>query len=493
MGQHPTMLVIGLDGASWNLIDDWIEAEDLPTFKRLKERSCWGPLESSIPPITCPAWRCYSTGKNPGRLGVFWWQHIDVEKRQVSFPNSRSFKSRDLWDYLNDAGIRTGIVGMPGTFPPSPVDGFLVAGGPEAHSKGYAYPNSLEHTLNAEGYKVHPPISGPLQAGSPLIRDILKVIRMRFQTARRLLAQEPVTFLQVTTFYLNMLQHYFYRDEPVKRAWQLIDGELAQMVNDFDYVAVLSDHGTAPMKRTFFISAWLQREGYLYYEDEHRVADLLFKLGINRTAALSLLGRLGLAGFLSRFDSLIHFARRYIPDEEGVVSEAGGFLASGSEEGSLDGVDWKRTRVIASPQGPLYINREALTGEEEYEALRSELIEKLESLQDEETGEKPLARVYRREELYSGPYVTQAPDLVALDAEAYHNRGGMGRHILFGSSNWKGNNALHGLFMIGGPGIQEGKRVSGARIYDLAPTMLRLMGCRPADDMDGRVLQEIFE
>ena len=100
------MLVIGLEGACWNLIGKWVENGVLPNIKRLKEEESWGPMESCIPPITCPAWKCYSTGKNPGKLGVFWWVDLDLENKRVITPNSTSFKSKELWDYLNDAGYR---------------------------------------------------------------------------------------------------------------------------------------------------------------------------------------------------------------------------------------------------------------------------------------------------------------------------------------------------------------------------------------------------
>jgi predicted AlkP superfamily phosphohydrolase/phosphomutase len=151
------MLVIGLDGACWDLIVRWIESGELPNIKRLKERGCWGPMQSCIPPITCPAWHCYATGKNPGKLGVFWWQYLDLKNRKVITPNSKSFKSRALWNYLNDAGYKTGIIGMPTTYPPKKVDGFMVSGGLDCGNAGYTYPRELEIWLRREfDYKPRP-------------------------------------------------------------------------------------------------------------------------------------------------------------------------------------------------------------------------------------------------------------------------------------------------------------------------------------------------
>jgi len=85
-------------------------------------------MESCPPPVTCPNWRCYSTGKNPGKLGVFWWEKIDTEERTLTTPTSRSFKSSNYWDYLNDAGKTVGIMNLPMSYPPFEVDGWMVAG-----------------------------------------------------------------------------------------------------------------------------------------------------------------------------------------------------------------------------------------------------------------------------------------------------------------------------------------------------------------------------
>ena len=107
------MLVIGIDGACWPLIIKMIDAGELPNIKNLRENGVWGDMKSCIPPITYPAWKCYSTGKNPGKLGVFWWEYLDIEKQRSIIPNSQSFNSKEVWDYLNEYNIKTGIIGMP--------------------------------------------------------------------------------------------------------------------------------------------------------------------------------------------------------------------------------------------------------------------------------------------------------------------------------------------------------------------------------------------
>ena len=476
------IIVIGLDGACWDRIGEWVENGELPNISRLKDEGCWGPLQSCIPPITCPAWKCYSTGKNPGKLGVFWWERLDLENRRVIRPNSNSFKSRDLWDYLNGAGYKTGIIGMPTTYPPKKVDGFMVSGGPHCDYSGYTYPSELEDWLKQKfDYKIHPSLSAGDRGA---VDEVLNLIISNFEIAKTLIEKKPVDFIQVTTFHLNSpLQHYFGKGEPTKKAWELIDEKIGELIPDFDYLLIMSDHGNSPMIKNFFINAWLEKEGYLVRNKT--LYDFLFEFGFNSDRISKLINKLHLTQFLRRFEIIQNIARQ-IPDQRGLLGDYAG-------ESTFNRVNWQKTRVIGSPQGPLYINKEIMKNQDEYESLRAELINKLEGLKDIETNKNVIKKVYKREEIYHGRYVRQAPDLVALDADEYHNLGGIGKANILEKSEWQGNNARYGLFLFSGPGIRQGQHVDGVTIFDLAPTILHLMNVSIPEDMDGRVLKEIFK
>lgn len=484
MSERTRMVVVGLDGACWDLIEPLIRAGDLPTIRNLRNGGSWGPLASTVPPVTCPAWKCYSTGKNPGKLGVFWWQHIDVSARAIRIPSADWFGSKELWDQLNQAGIRTGVMGMPMTYPPRDLHGFMVAGGPDCASRCYARPADLERTLRSWGYHVHPSIEGRLENGSPLVDRILEWIELQFEVAERLLVREPLGFLQITIFYLNWLQHRFYDGEPVRKAWKLIDRRIARLVDRFEYVVIVSDHGTAPMRKVFFLNVWLEKNGYLRLAGRCSIAECLYRFGINKERVSDFCRVLRLGGLVSRSGVLKSLARRCLLDQEGLMSDR-----SGSE--AIAGVDWTRTLAIALPQGPIFLNRDLVRGEREYERLRDRLIEEIEGIEDPDGG-KPITKVYRREEIYHGEHTRRAPDLVALDADEYHNRGGLGRRNLFQESDWAGNNARHGLFLIRGPGVREGFPFDGMRIYDLAPTILHLMRAPVLDDVDGLIAEDVL-
>jgi predicted AlkP superfamily phosphohydrolase/phosphomutase len=71
MEQIKKVIIIGLDGATWNLIKPWADKGLLPTFKELMEKGVWGELESTVPPWTIPAWYSLFSGKSPVKLGFF--------------------------------------------------------------------------------------------------------------------------------------------------------------------------------------------------------------------------------------------------------------------------------------------------------------------------------------------------------------------------------------------------------------------------------------
>jgi len=474
------MLVVGLDGACWPLIEEWIKNGELPNIKKLRGSGVWGDLESTIPPVTCPAWKCYSTGKNPGKLGVFWWNEIDLKEKKIRPASALKFKSKEIWDYLNAYGFKTGIIGMPLTYPPKKVDGFMIAGGPDAGTKGYAYPKGVEEYLRKRGYKVHPyaVFAGEVKEDGPEVKEILEVIKMRFEIAKELTEMYPVHFLQVTSFYINgPLQHFFYNGTPVKKAWKLVDKEIGRLAKDFTYTMIMSDHGTSFMRKNVYINAWLKKEGYLY---RHRtLSEILVDLGITIQNIAYLLDKIKLKNFLAKFELLRKLGEK-LPENTGLRRGLGG-------EATLEGVDWKKTKAIALPQGPIYIPTK-----ENYEELRNELIEKLKKLKDPETGKNVFQGIYKREEIYWGPYVNKAPDIMVLDDDEYHNRGGLLNKEIFGTSEWKGNNARYGLFLLNGPGIKKGEKIPHIHIYDLAPIVLTLFGIKPPEDMDGVVRKELF-
>lgn len=474
------MLVIGLDGACWPLINDWVEEGDLPNIKKLRDDGLYGDLESSVPPITCPAWKCYSTGKNPGKLGVYWWNEIDFENKQIRPAYAGKFKSKEIWDYLNELGLKTGIIGMPLTFPPKKVDGFMISGGLDAGTKNYAYPKEIERYLDEIGYKVHPEkvFAGKIRSSGLEVEEILNIIEAKFDIAEELIDKYNVHFLQITSFYINSpLQHFFYKDDPVKRAWKIVDQKIGRISDRFNYVLIMSDHGTSELDKNVYLNAWLKREGYL--KRQKTISDTLKDYGVTIQRVANILDSIKLKNFLSKIEFFRNLGEK-LPEDSGLRRGLGG-------ESTLEGINWNKTKAIALPQGPVYI-----VDKKNYEKIREEIIEKLKGLKDPETKKNFFQDVYKREDIYSGEYLDKAPDILALDSDCYHNRGGLLLNNITGTSEWKGNNAKYGIFLINGPDVNKGRRIDNFTIYDLAPLILKLFDIEIPKELDGDVRQDIF-
>jgi predicted AlkP superfamily phosphohydrolase/phosphomutase len=171
---------------------------------------------------------------------------------------------------------------------------------------------------------------------------------------------------------------------------------------------------------------------------------------------------------------------------------------------SLEDVDWSRTVAFSKGNyGQIFINlrgREANGAVEpgsEYEKVMSQVIDRLRSLVDGETGRALIGPIWRREDLYTGPHTEQSPDIQFLPADMSNKPLGTldltsNKFItpVYGNS---GDHRMHGIMLGRGPELRRGVRVDGARIIDYAPTILHSFGVEVPSDMDGRVLESIFK
>ncbi len=474
-------IVVGLDGASFDLLKPWVEAGDLPALKQIFETGVTGDLRCVPPPVTSPNWKAYATGKNPGKLGIFWWHNVDVENQRVYRPVDRYHDHTEYWDIIADHD-EVGVIGVPTTYPPQSIDGVVVAGAPDAEDSGYTHPPSLEAELESK-FNYRPTKNGLIGDGnSDACEEVLELIDTRFETAQYLLDERSLSFLQVTTFYINALHHNLWDHEYTMRGWEIIDDHLASFLEDDCNLVLMSDHGHTEIETVFNINAWLEQEGYLEYETS--VTDTLYNLGINADR---------LKRFLVGVDSHIPAAEVRTMVEDATPQWVINRLPD--EDGELGGskheiADWEASDAIASAQGPVYLT--CGRNHPHYDDIRSELITKLSTLTDHHGW--PIANgVYRADEVYNGPYLSEAPDIIIDKAPHVNVREGFGAADVFqdSDSKWEGVNHRDGIFAATGPAFTDGT-IENLSILDLAPTLLHLHNCTVPSDMDGTVRHEVF-
>lgn len=474
---NTSTVVVGLDGAHFELLDPWIAEGNTPNIESIIESGISGDLESVIPPVTSPNWKAYATSKNPGKLGLFWWENIDVKNQSVYYPDKRKHAHTEYWELLaRDEAV--GVIGVPTTYPPKSCGEFLIAGAPDGKNTGYTHPESLESELEDRyDYKVVPKnrISEQRDAAA---QEILDLIDLRFQVARDLFEEYDLSFLQVTTFYINTLQHYFWDGKYTRQAWECIDSHVGEFLDQDVNVVLMSDHGSTRIEHSFHINPWLESEDYL--STDPGISETLHRFGLTTDRLGPILSRLGLRNLVA--DHLPDSILRRIPNDSGEVSKSGKAAA----------IDWENTRVVASGQGPVYVTLDPES--EAYESLRTELIGKLQNIQTP-NGTEIADDVFRSEDIYSGPYMDAAPAILIDQRAGIHIPGDIGRNEIFSrpsEDDWLGENKRMGLFAATGPDFASGT-VTDLSILDLAPTILHLFGCAIPSDMDGEVRRDIFD
>jgi len=468
-------IVVGLDGGNWPLIQEWLDEGRLPNLKRLREEGADGVSRSYLPPVTCPNWKCYASGKNPGKLGVYWWERIDTDARTMTLPDATDFTSPELWDYVNDAGGQAGVVNLPMSYPPREIDGPMVAGGPRSREDNYTRPAGLQADLEDRfDYRVHPQnvltSNENAKREAEMVHDLL---RTRLRTAYALSEERDLSFLHVTLFHLNVLQHYFWDGPETRRAWEIIDEELERFVEADCNLVLMSDHGCIEIHTVFYINRWLEASGYL--ETESSLTSRLFDVGITQERVASVIRSIGLEKYVRPLIPRALIER--FPSDEGVVREE-----------KLEMVDWEHTTAIGSGQGLIYIVADdEREHDQTFESLKADL-----KAETGLNGESLVEAVYRPEEIYSGDKVDRAPDLIFDQTPGVHTGEAMGEgEVMTEPSNWRGENVPDGMVLFHGPDV-EAQSIDPIRISDIAPTMLHWMGLDVPEDMDGSPLTDVF-
>jgi predicted AlkP superfamily phosphohydrolase/phosphomutase len=466
-------IVIGLDGASFNLIGPWIEEGRLPNIKKLFHNGVHADLESCLPPVTSPNWKCYSTGMNPGKLGIFWWENIDLKLQRVYFPRERVNNQKEIWDYLGENGYRVGIINTPLNYPPKKIKGFMVSGGPDAGESGFTYPKDVESLLKKElNYAVNSRWLNHMKTDEhKTISEIYGLIQSRFDAAKLLVEEFQPDFLHITIFYINTLHHFFWNNDYVEKGWQIIDENIGKLLDANTNLILMSDHGTNPIEQVFYVNSWLEKEGYLKLKRMYST-QLLHSLGITRENMWRLAQNL----------KVLPLIKKVVPKR--VTSALPTDVGTIEKEGKTSVIDWKKSAAIASGQGPVYVKVE----NDRKKDLVNEIFLKLKALINPETGLKIASNVYKKNEIYSGQYLYEAPDLIIDQAKGTHIRGGVAYGEIFEStSGWRAENRRHGIFVAQGPNVFK-KEPESVSILDLAPSILSIYGISKPEEMEGRVL-----
>jgi predicted AlkP superfamily phosphohydrolase/phosphomutase len=443
------VFVLGVDGLTLDLLVPWAQAGKLPHFAQLLQEGSSTQLVSAVPPSSPPAWTSAVTGVNPGKHGIFGF--VKGMKPSVGSPKLIYYTSRDrmadpIWILLNERGKRSVVINVPCSSPPDSIEGVMISGFPHTSPTDFTYPP--EYRLKIPDYRID--LYGqlvPVDGEEPFLKEMNEIMDRRADLVFKLLGKERWELFFVVFTITDRVQHFFWKHmdpqhpnwEPNKarlygdsilKTYQRIDAFLGQLRSRMDTqttLLVMSDHGFGPV---------------------HQLVN-----GQN-------------------------FIDQAMPDTDFRIISGDSFGAT--------------FYLLPLQKGP-----GVQAAQKTYDRTKALLKSKLEQLQDPATGQRVIQTVFQKEDLYWGPYLDWAPDILGLESKGYLFWSWLPTEdkAIFPATESPGFdrlfNAYHmlnGALIMAGTNVQKGINNFDAHIFDIAPTVLYLLGEPVPQEMDGNIL-----
>lgn len=513
------VLVLGLDGATWTLLDPLLAQNKLPTLGKLIENGSRSVLRSCIQPSSEQAWSAFATGKQNGKFGLYGFYQRAKNSYALEYINASHRRAATLWRILSDRQKKCVVVNVPLTWPVEEINGAVVSGlmTPGLQSQ-FTYPPELKNELLHElgEYIIDVDIErGESDLGSlgELEARVKRMSELQTRAFELLLDKNPDwDFGMLVHRAPDILCHKFWRyqdpthplyNEKEAREWGGVINRCFAYLDEYNArilekyadenttVIVLSDHGFGPLTHAVYLNQYFSQRGILAYKQQQgSTLASAMRAGVKRLNN-PLLGAVKAKVFeaLPKLKSNLHYSMAY------------------------GNMDWAHTKAYAvGTMGNVYLNvrgrePEGMVDPAEYETARSEVMTAMRELRDPETRRPIFDFVYRREEIYSGDALEEAPDVVGLIDGPYHIaavdwRGAngqarsvvekVGNQLLF-VSDTSGQHRMDGILIGNGKGIATMAQFAPTpQLIDLAPTILQVLGETIPSDMDGRVLNELL-
>ncbi len=503
----PKVFLLGIDGATWKVVDRMIALGLMPNMERLVREGARGILNSTIPYLTPVAWSSMLTGVKPSKHGIFGYNVMENREGMIIglLANRSKIKTPTVYDMYHQLGKKIISLNMPMSYPPSPDDGIVITGmmTPSREST-YFYPSGLIDELSAQGIDYKIDITIAREEGGGLderirlylavgarrfFEDLRHVSEEREKAVHYLLDNKEWDLFQINFVSMDRIQHYLWehiwKDGPdsvtlqrIKEHFAYLDqviGKIYDRVRSEALLVMCSDHGFGDYKGNFYPAVWLKQNGYYTEMDTELTPGLIIKR-ILKTLRLSKL----LLRFLERSGKTVAKKLIYV---------------------GTSNVSWKKTRAYVYSTAGIRINVKGrdqfgiVEPGKEFEALMEEIRQKMLAITDE-SGNKIMKGVYTAEELYGNACPDESPDLFFefKDDHFYTTYYAITASSVFldkGYSWRQGDHRQDGVVLLAGDGIVRGKTIT-ADIEDILPTILFVQDLPLSPNFDGKIMKDAF-
>jgi predicted AlkP superfamily phosphohydrolase/phosphomutase len=477
------VLVIGIDGGTFNILSPMVKKGLMPNIECLLKTGCYGNLQSTIPPVTAPAWSSFITGTNPGQHGVFYFFKNDNDQRsQNVLVNLQDITGIPFWRVLNAYGKKVGLINIPLTYPPENVDKFMISGMfvPEG-ANDFTFPPNLYEKLDSYSVDLDGLMIKGKWKGKNLVKknrnlfieNVHNITKSRSSNALMLMKNEIWDFFMIVFTGSDRICHFFWKDADDKNNpskiiqdyFKMLDcaiGDLIDAAGKNTTKIVMSDHGFGPSPENII-----------------NLGSLMLKLGYTKFVPNAMFNYL---------KSIIK--RKLFRTAPPVLNKF---------------IDWTKSEIFMQPiyanyLGIYFQNSKDLTPKGKSKnsnilKIKEDVFVKLERLVNPNNNKPLVKKIYHREELYIGPHLTDAPDIIVEFSSNYKFGYFPFRNKLIIKHKdpiRTGEHRREGVFIASGPQIASGNIKSEMHIDDVTSSLLYSMGVPIPKSYDGKIVKEIF-
>jgi len=455
-------LLIGLDCAAPELMFHRF-IDRMPNIKRIMQHGVYGTLESCDPPITIPAWMVMATSRSPGSLGLYGFRHRKGNSYEdIWIASSRSVKERKIWDYVAEAGGKSCLIGVPPSYPPVPIEGWLVGCfiTPDTNRE-YTYPAELREEVNEVIGDYTPDVEFRIEEKKGLLKSVYDMTEEHFNLVEQFIRTKDWIFFMMVEIGLDRIHHAFWKyfdkqhhlyspgseyENVVEDYYVYLDlriGKLLELIDDDTVVLITSDHGGKRMKGAFCVNHWLMEQNLLNLKKP--------------------------------VEEVVRLADAEVDWEKTVAWGWGGYYA----------------RIFLNVKGR---EQHGIILQKDYEKVRDDIADRIRNIKGP-NGEKWRNKVLKPDKVYP-ECKGDPPDLMVYFDDLYwRSAGTLGHEEIYLPENDTGpDDAVHdkmGLYIYYDPKKDLGGRTEDLRIFDVAPTIMKAMDLSIPIQMMGVPLHNI--